>query len=114
MHEYKSFGSAVTSIFRAGHSELFRGFIATSVRDAPYAGLFLVAYEGVKTRACKIAFLAHAFVHLPCTRFAVARVIEPKSNALTSLVHGVSAASAGIVATMVTHPFDVMKVRLSI
>jgi len=39
------------SVVRMGPSELMRGFVASSLRDAPYAGLFVVVYEGVKCEA---------------------------------------------------------------
>ena len=48
MYAYGSFLSAFGSIVRSGPSELLRGFFATSLRDAPYAGIFVVCYEGVK------------------------------------------------------------------
>jgi len=47
---------AFVSIVRQGPPELFRGFLASSLRDAPYAGLFMVFYEGIKSKACKSGF----------------------------------------------------------
>lgn len=68
-------------------SELFRGFLATSLRDAPYAGLFVVFYEGIKR-------------DFPFPDWAPA------------MVHSSSGAAAGALATLATHPFDVVKVRI--
>lgn len=31
-----------------GPSKLFVGFLPSALRDAPYAGLFVVFYEGIK------------------------------------------------------------------
>jgi len=35
---------------REGPRTLFQGFSATALRDAPYAGLHLMLYEGIKIR----------------------------------------------------------------
>jgi len=52
IYAYQSFSGALVSITRQGPSELLRGFLASSLRDAPYAGLFVVFYEGIKREAC--------------------------------------------------------------
>jgi hypothetical protein len=33
-----------------GPRTLFQGFSATTLRDAPYAGMYLMFYEGIKAR----------------------------------------------------------------
>lgn len=48
MYAYPSFSTALVSLVRAGPSELFRGVTASSLRDAPYAGIFIVFYEKIK------------------------------------------------------------------
>ena len=80
------------SIVRAGPSELFRGFLASSLRDAPYAGLFLVFYEAIKRDA--------------------ACILPPSSPLICATLNSGSAAAAGTFATLATHPFDVIKVPL--
>ncbi|KAL4082149.1 mitochondrial carrier domain-containing protein [Scleroderma yunnanense] len=87
-YSYKSLGGSLISAVRMGPSELMRGFVASSLRDAPYAGLFVAVYEGIKREATSLA-----------------------PNAYSTTIHSVSAASAGAIATMATHPFDVIKVR---
>lgn len=57
IYAYESIAQALSSIIRQGPSELFRGFFASSLRDAPYAGLFVVFYEGIKREACATLFL---------------------------------------------------------
>src|SRR6266404_1015909 len=89
LHAYGSLISSVRSITRGGPSELFRGFLASSLRDAPYAGLFLVFYEEIKHEA--------------------ATKLPPSSPLASALLHSGSGASAGTVATLATHPFDVIK-----
>ncbi|KAH7888124.1 solute carrier family 25 member 38 [Phlebopus sp. FC_14] len=91
LYAYKSLTSSLASIARMGPSELLRGFVASSLRDAPYAGLFVVIYEAVKRES---------------TYFA------PSAYAAT--IHSFSAASAGAIATMATHPFDVIKTKMQV
>ncbi|KAJ7067840.1 solute carrier family 25 member 38 [Mycena amicta] len=94
MYSYTSLSSALVSIARQGPSELFRGFLASSLRDAPYAGIFVVVYEGTKRQ------LASAF--------------PLNSDAQSAFVHTMSGASAGAIATMATHPFDVIKTKVQV
>ncbi|PSR72907.1 hypothetical protein PHLCEN_2v11210 [Hermanssonia centrifuga] len=90
LYAYPSFSNAFGSLIRAGPSELFRGFLPSALRDAPYAGLFIVFYEGIKQET--------------------ARLFPSASTAHTAGVHSFSAATAGAIATMATHPFDLVKV----
>ncbi|KAG5642614.1 hypothetical protein DXG03_002484 [Asterophora parasitica] len=94
MYAYQSLTGALVSIARQGPSELLRGFLASSLRDAPYAGLFIVFYEGIKREAYSI---------FPTT-----------SSAHSAALHSISAASAGAIATMATHPFDVIKTKIQV
>ncbi|KAF8966399.1 mitochondrial carrier [Flammula alnicola] len=94
IYAYESLSGALISITRQGPSELLRGFLASSLRDAPYAGLFVVFYEGIKREASYL---------IPAT-----------SGSEAALIHGVSAASAGAIATLATHPFDVIKTKVQV
>jgi len=94
IYDYQSFSGALVSILRQGPSELLRGFLASSLRDAPYAGLFIVFYEGIKREASYL--------------------LPPTSSTDATVIHGVSAASAGAIATLATHPFDVIKTKVQV
>jgi solute carrier family 25 protein 38 len=48
LYQYNNLPTAFISLVRQGPSELLRGFLASSLRDAPYAGLFVVFYEAIK------------------------------------------------------------------
>lgn len=91
LHAYRSLSGSLLSIARMGPSELMRGFVASSLRDAPYAGLFVVIYESIKRET----------TYFIPTAYAVG-------------IHSFSAASAGAVATMATHPFDVIKTKMQV
>lgn len=56
MYAYRSLLGALVSTARQGPPELLRGFVATSLRDAPYAGIFVLFYEGIKRETCEFRF----------------------------------------------------------
>lgn len=105
LYAYNSLLTASRDIFRTeGVKGFFAGFGATAVRDAPYAGLYVLFYEQSKRR------LSH-----------LATKIEEKSGASIKLststsvginfLSGVSAAGLG---TTVTNPFDAIKTRIQL
>ena len=55
LHAYNSLTGAFITIVRSGPSELLRGFMTSSLRDAPYAGLFVVFYEAIKHETCMLS-----------------------------------------------------------
>lgn len=65
IYAYESLPGAFGSLVRQGPSELLRGFLASSLRDAPYAGLFVVFYEGIKRETCQPSFIFLSFYHIP-------------------------------------------------
>jgi len=56
MYPYQSLLGALASTVRQGPRELLRGYMATSLRDAPYAGIFVLFYEGIKRETCESRF----------------------------------------------------------
>ena len=58
------------------------------------------------------AFLTSHFLRSMHSTYyiSLAYLIPPKSNGEATVIHGLSAASAGAIATLATHPFDVIKV----
>lgn len=105
LYAYNSLLSASRDIFRTeGLKGFFAGFGATAVRDAPYAGLYVLFYEQSKRRLSSLA-----------TR------IEETTGAATKLSSSTSAGinfSSGVVAaglgTTVTNPFDAIKTRIQL
>lgn len=101
-YAYKSLSSATSSIFKTeGIKGFFTGFGATAIRDAPYAGLYVVFYEGSKT------WLNKTFPNTPTLGETGSVLGGTTINALS----GVLAAST---ATAITNPFDAVKTRLQL
>jgi solute carrier family 25 protein 38 len=90
LYEYRSIWHALTSIVqRDGYRGLFYGYGSTALRDAPFAGLYVLFYEH-----CKQLLLAADFP--------------------SPLINTSSAVVAGSVATAITHPFDVIRTQIQL
>lgn len=88
---YPTLWASLRSLYRdGGIPGFFRGFSATALRDAPYAGLYLALYEQHKV------WLGHL------------------SHAGTGAwwVVSLSGLGAGTLATVITQPFDILKTRM--
>jgi len=96
LYNYKTMSEAFRGIVRAqGVSGLLSGWIPSAMRDAPYAGIFLLFYEQIKASSEQAMIRAN---------------YEPSPG----LIHSLSAASAAAVASCVTHPFDVVKTKIQL
>lgn len=107
LYAYKSIWEAGTSILRReGLRGFFSGFGATALRDAPYAGLYVVFYEQSKRQ---LSQLQSAIPSVESLGFH-GSMTSSKSISINFL-SGVVAAG---LATTITNPFDVMKTRLQL
>ncbi|KZT53384.1 mitochondrial carrier [Calocera cornea HHB12733] len=96
LYNYKTMREAFTGIVRQqGIRGLLSGWTPSAMRDAPYAGIFLLFYEQIKDKFERVMITAHR---------------EPSPG----LIHSVSAATAAGVASCITHPFDVVKTKMQI
>ncbi|KAF2667550.1 mitochondrial carrier protein [Microthyrium microscopicum] len=101
LYAYTSIGSASRDIFSTGGWRgFFAGFGATAVRDAPYAGLYVLFYEAGKRR-----------LHSLSGHTADADGGYLGSSAGINFTSGTIAAGA---ATAITNPFDAIKTRLQL
>lgn len=88
---YPTLWASLRSLYHDGGVRgFFRGFSATALRDAPYAGLYLAFYEQHKH---SLGYWARG-----------------ESGAWW--VVSASSLGAGILATVITHPFDILKTRM--
>ncbi|KAH9921546.1 solute carrier family 25 member 38 [Epithele typhae] len=106
-HSYSSLSGAFIGLMRAGPSEIFRGAVASSLRDAPYAGIFVVFYEQIKST------LSHAIPASPDAT-VVTGMPFAHSMSMSTAINSASAASAGALATLATQPFDVLKTKMQV
>ena len=98
---------AASSIWRTeGIRGFFSGFGATALRDAPYAGLYVLFYEQSKHQ------LSHLKEISPNSELYTSR---PKmSGGTAAAVNFCSGILAACFAPTITHPFDVIKTRLQL
>ncbi|KAM0723285.1 hypothetical protein Q7P37_001486 [Cladosporium fusiforme] len=102
-------GAAKHIVASEGLRGFFAGFGATAVRDAPYAGLYVLVYEQAKAR---LGAIKHAAVLEESGGAAVLGTTATATSAAgTNFVSGVVAA---VSATTLTNPFDAIKTRLQL
>jgi hypothetical protein len=107
---YTSLAQASADIYRAhGVRGFFAGFGATAVRDAPYAGLYVLFYEAWKRQFGLGSTAGPASV--VATEDGVTRKRGAKTTAALTFTSGVLAAG---LATAMTNPFDAIKTRLQL
>ena len=89
-----------------GMRGFFSGFGATALRDAPYAGLYVLFYEQSKRRLCQIR---------EATPLSETSSLEGGMKSSTSLsINFLSGILAAGFATAITNPFDALKTRLQL
>jgi solute carrier family 25, member 38 len=95
-YAYRSiFGASRDILAKEGLRGFFSGFGATAVRDAPYAGLYVVFYEASKRRLNQFAR-------------------KDSGGMLAASVNFASGVFAAGLATSITNPFDAVKTRLQL
>ena len=100
-YAYKSINSAARSIFaQEGLKGFFSGFGATAVRDAPYAGLYVLFYEASKSRLNRL--------------LSAETEQGRRSSGSSATINASSGVIAAGLATGVTNPFDAVKTRLQL
>ncbi|KFY73121.1 hypothetical protein V499_06765 [Pseudogymnoascus sp. VKM F-103] len=105
MYAYHSIIGASKDILKTdGIRGFFAGFGATAVRDAPYAGLYVLFYEQFKKRMSRMA----RNVGVPgAPEMAMA------GGTSASINFGSGVVAAGL-ATAITNPFDSIKTRIQL
>lgn len=116
MYHYTSLSGGIKSIWQTeGLNGFFRGFTATCIRDAPYAGLYVLFYEQCKVMLPNL---------LPTDALAPVQhilsdgktPIIPQEISITkaALINTTSAFAAASIATTITAPFDTVKTRMQL
>ncbi|KAH7414197.1 solute carrier family 25 member 38 [Phaeosphaeria sp. MPI-PUGE-AT-0046c] len=110
LYAYNSLLSASRDIFRSeGLRGFFAGFGATAVRDAPYAGLYVLFYEQSKRRLSSLASKIEEGSTGDNINATLA--LSSSTSAGINFISGVAAACLG---TTVTNPFDAIKTRIQL
>ncbi|XP_045119312.1 mitochondrial glycine transporter-like [Portunus trituberculatus] len=93
VYAYSSMREAVYTIYRKeGARGLTRGLLPTLLRDAPFSGLYLMFYTQTKK-------------NIP---------IRYMESSLSPALHFTSGVVAGLLASAVTQPFDVVKTKMQL
>lgn len=96
LYAYRSIlGASRDILLREGLRGFFTGFGATAVRDAPYAGLYVVFYEASKKKLNGM-------------------VEKDRGGAVAPGVNFASGVFAAALATGITNPIDAVKTRLQL
>lgn len=92
-YNYKTVSDGLLTIWRAeGIRGLFSGCAATVLRDAPYSGIYLMFYSKSKSMVKSMS----------------------ATEEQMSYVHFMCGLQAGLMASLVTHPFDVIKTQIQL
>jgi solute carrier family 25, member 38 len=103
LYAYRSLWEATSGILKTeGIRGFFSGFGATAIRDAPYAGLYVLFYEQTKQRLGSLMYNTHL---RPMVRMTTGQ------SASTNFLSGMIAAGC---ATALTNPFDAVKTRIQL
>lgn len=112
LYNYTSLKEAVVDIYRADKiNGFFKGFGATCLRDAPYAGLYVLLYE--KAKLITPMILPKTVVKYQSNNSST-NSSQKYSTATSTLINTVSAFTAAGIATTITAPFDTLKTRMQL
>lgn len=113
LYSYGSIAAAGRDIFRnEGLRGFFSGFGATAMRDAPYAGLYVLFYEQSKKRLSSLTGGGGDVVKEPTTR---TRLTTPAMGVSTAAsINFGSGVIAGAACSAISNPFDAVKTRIQL
>ncbi|KAL2918881.1 hypothetical protein HK105_201715 [Polyrhizophydium stewartii] len=113
LYNYTSLWGAMSSIARhEGLPGFFRGFGATALRDAPYAGVYVLFYESLKTAVAGAS--ASGIGRTRPTMLTLA-ISETQGAELPPAAVSMAAGfMGGLSATLATQPFDMVKTRMQL
>ena len=115
LYAYKSLWGATSAIIGTeGFKGFFSGFGATAIRDAPYAGLYVLFYEQMKRRLSGLQDVAARPLLPGALRLVPSSGSESKSSGSSVSINFVSGVLAAGLATTITNPFDAVKTRLQL
>ncbi|KZF26298.1 solute carrier family 25 member 38 [Xylona heveae TC161] len=109
LYAYRSLWAAGSDIItKEGPRGFFSGFGATAIRDAPYAGLYVLFYEQCKRR---LSLFVQPSVAANQSQALGADGMRGSTSASINFLSGIIAAA---LATTITNPFDAIKTRIQL
>ncbi|KAG5928844.1 hypothetical protein E4U42_007912, partial [Claviceps africana] len=106
LYSYSSMWSATTDIKRHnGLRGFFSGYGATAIRDAPYAGLYVLFYELLKTKLGSLVAPTSPRPDLELPKM---------TTSMASSVNFISGILAGAACSAISNPFDAVKTRIQL
>ncbi|GAB1311368.1 Mitochondrial glycine transporter [Madurella fahalii] len=111
-YNYGSLASAARDIARAeGVRGFFAGYGATAIRDAPYAGLYVLFYEQSKKRLSgALASYRHQTAGETAAPAAPGGMALPRAAG----INFASGVFSGVVCSVISNPFDAVKTRIQL
>ncbi|KAI1137065.1 mitochondrial carrier domain-containing protein [Hypoxylon sp. FL0543] len=107
LYSYKSIAGAARDIYKTERIPgFFAGFGATAIRDAPYAGLYVLSYEQFKKRLSSWHLLSSSIPH---TQSGVGM-----GSSISATINFSSGALAGATCSFISNPFDAVKTRIQL
>ncbi|KAK0718776.1 mitochondrial carrier domain-containing protein [Apiosordaria backusii] len=101
LYSYNSLPSAARDILKhEGIRGFFSGFGATAIRDAPYAGLYILFYEQSKKHLSNLYLSSNSSVK--------------NGGGAAPTINFVSAVFSGVVCSAISNPFDAVKTRIQL
>lgn len=111
LYAYRSIMGAGRDIYLTeGLRGFFSGFGATAIRDAPYAGLYVLFYEQLKKR---LSHVVHSVPQAEELAENLGMRKNMKGSTSASINFGSGVLAAGL-ATAITNPFDAIKTRIQL
>jgi solute carrier family 25 protein 38 len=105
LYSYPSVWAAAKAIHQThGIRGFFSGFGATAMRDAPYAGTYVLFYEMLKPRVDHVASALRSESNTPA---------ETQASVATT-VNFASASIAATACAVISNPFDAVKTRIQL
>lgn len=115
LYSYGSIAAAGRDIFRSeGLRGFFSGFGATAMRDAPYAGLYVLFYEQSKKRLSSLTGGAGGDVKDPLTSRAKMTTSQAMGVSTAATINFGSGVIAGAACSAISNPFDAVKTRIQL
>lgn len=113
LYSYRSIAGAARDIYRVERIPgFFAGFGATALRDAPYAGLYVLTYEQFKKRLSRLYPTTSTTANTTSSNSSSSKDNMPSSRSAT--INFSSGALAGATCSFISNPFDAVKTRIQL